>query len=131
MNFLDAQCEVSGDKVLLNVGPAKIELPPAKAKKLIDGGYAGKTVVLGIRPEDVHDEPMFIASSPNTVIEATIRVYEMLGAEVYLHFDYEGANMTARVDPRTTARNGDTVKFAFDAEKIHVFDKETEMTITN
>ena len=88
MNFLDAQCEVSGDKVLLNVGPAKIELPPAKAKKLIDGGYAGKTVVLGIRPEDVHDEPMFIASSPNTVIEATIRVYEMLGAEVYLHFDY-------------------------------------------
>ena len=82
MNFLDAQCEGSGDKVLLNVGPAKIELPPAKAKKLIDGGYAGKTVVLGIRPEDVHDEPMFIASSPNTVIEATIRVYEMLGAEV-------------------------------------------------
>ena len=131
MNFLDAKCEVNGDKVLLNVGPAKIELPPAKAKKLIDGGYAGKTVVLGIRPEDVHDEPMFIASSPNTVIEATIRVYEMLGAEVYLDFDYEGATMTARVDPRTTARNGDTVKFAFDAEKIHVFDKETEMTITN
>ena len=131
MNFLDAKCEVSGDKVVLNVGPAKIELPPAKAKKLIDGGYAGKTVVLGIRPEDVHDEPMFIASSPNTVIEATIRVYEMLGAEVYLHFDYEGVTMTARVDPRTTARNGDTVKFAFDAEKIHVFDKETEMTITN
>ena len=131
MNFLDAKCEVSGDKVLLNVGPAKIELPPAKAKKLIEGGYAGKTVVLGIRPEDVHDEPMFITASPNTVIEATIRVYEMLGAEVYLHFDYEGANMTARVDPRTTARTGDTVKFAFDAEKIHVFDKETEMTITN
>ena len=52
MNFLDAKCEVTGDKVLLNVGPAKIELPPAKAKKLIDGGYAGKTVVLGIRPED-------------------------------------------------------------------------------
>ncbi len=131
MNFLDAKCEVNGDKVLLNVGPAKIELPPAKAKKLIDGGYEGKTVVLGIRPEDVHDEQMFIASSPNTVIEATIRVYEMLGAEVYLHFDYEGATMTARVDSRTTARNGDTVKFAFDAEKIHVFDKETEMTITN
>ena len=55
----------------------------------------------------------------------------MLGAEVYLYFDYAGASMTARVDPRTTARTGDTVKFAFDAEKIHVFDKETECTITN
>ena len=39
--------------------------------------------------------------------------------------------MTARVDPRTSARTGDTVKFALDAEKIHVFDKETELTITN
>lgn len=131
MNFVDAVCKVKGDKVMLQAGPSDIELPPAKAKKLLDGGYDGKTVVLGIRPEDVHDEQMFIESSPNTVIEATIRVYEMLGAEVYLYFDYEGSNMTARVDPRTTARTGDTVKFALDAEKIHVFDKETELTITN
>ena len=131
MNFLDAVCQKKGDKVVLKVGPADIELPPAKAKKLIDGGYEGKTVVLGIRPEDVHDEQMFITSSPNTVIQAKIRVYEMLGAEVYLHFDYEGATMTARVDSRTTARTGDHVKFALDAEKIHVFDKETQVTITN
>jgi len=131
MNFMDAVCNVKGDKVTLQVGPSSIELPPGKSKKLIEGGYAGKTVVLGIRPEDVHDEQMFIESSPNTVIKATIRVYEMLGAEVYLYFDYEGSSMTARVDPRTTARTGDTVKFALDAEKIHVFDKETEETITN
>jgi len=131
MNFMDAVCNVKGDKVTLQVGPSSIALPPGKSKKLIEGGYAGKTVVLGIRPEDVHDEQMFIESSPNTVIKATIRVYEMLGAEVYLYFDYEGSSMTARVDPRTTARTGDTVKFALDAEKIHVFDKETEETITN
>ena len=130
MNFVDAVCKVKGDKVYLQAGPSAIELPPAKAKKLIEGGYDGKTVVLGIRPEDVHDEQMFIEASPNTVIEATIRVYEMLGAEVYLYFDYEGTSMTARVNPRTTARTGDTVKFALDAEKIHVFDKETEKTIT-
>ena len=131
MNFVDAACKVKGGKVVLQAGPSEIELPPAKAKKLIDGGYEGKTVILGIRPEDVHDEEMFIEASPNTVIEATIRVYEMLGAEVYLYFDYEGSSMTARVDPRTTARTGDTVKFALDAEKIHVFDKETELAITN
>lgn len=123
MNFVDATCKVVGDNVYLVAGPSEIELPPSKAKKLIDGGYAGKTVVLGIRPEDVHDEQMFIEASPNTVIEAKIRVYEMLGAEVFLYFDYEGSSMTARVDPRTTARTGDTVKFALDAEKIHVFDK--------
>ena len=131
MNFVDAKCKVVGNKVYLVAGPSEIELPPAKAKKLIDGGYEGKTVVLGIRPEDVHDEQMFIEASPNTVIEAKIRVYEMLGAEVFLYFDYEGSSMTARVDPRTTARTGDTVKFALDAEKIHIFDKETQVTITN
>ena len=131
MNFLDATCKVNGGKVSLQVGEANIALPDAKGKKLIEGGYEGKTVVLGIRPEDVHDEADFIAKSPDTCIEATIRVYEMLGAEANLYFDYEGANMTARVEPRTPARPGDTVKFAFDADKIHVFDKETEMTITN
>ena len=131
MNFVDAKCKVNGKKVSMIAGPASIELPEAKAKKLIEGGYDGKTVVLGIRPEDVHDEADFLAKSPNTIIEATIRVYEMLGAEVYLHFDYEGSTMTARVDPRTSARTGDTVKFALDADRIHVFDKETENTITN
>ena len=131
MNFLDAKCEADGDKIVLDLGESKITLEGAKAKKVIEGGYDGKTVVVGIRPEDVHDEESFIASSPNTVIESEIRVYEMLGAEVYLYFDYAGTNMTARVNPRTTARTGDTVKFALDANKIHIFDKETEMVITN
>ena len=131
MNFLDAVVEVSGETANLKVAGSNIPLPPAKSKKLIEGGYDGKTVVLGIRPEDVHDEPEFRAKSPDTVIEAKIRVYEMLGAEVFLYFDYEGSSMTARVEPKTTARTGDVVKFALDADKIHVFDKETEQTITN
>ena len=54
-----------------------------------------------------------------------------MGAEVYLYFSVNGSNMTARVNPRTKARTGDTVKFALDVDKIHVFDKETELTITN
>ena len=131
MNFADATVNVKGNEVVLRVGDFDIKLPPSKSKKLIDGGYAGKTVVMGIRPEDVHDSQMFIESSPETVVESTIRVYELLGAEVFLYFDVEGFPMTARVDPRTTARTGDKVKFALDAEKIHVFDKETELTITN
>ena len=131
MNFLDAECIVKGETAELKVGKSTIKLNHAKSKKLIDGGYAGKTVVLGIRPEDVHDSQMFIETSPDSVVEAEIRVYELLGAEVYLYFDVENFPMTARVDPRTTARTGDTVKFALDVEKIHVFDKDTELVITN
>ena len=39
--------------------------------------------------------------------------------------------MTAKVASRTPARLGDHIKLALDPEKIHVFDKETELTITN
>ena len=108
-----------------------LDLPASKAKAVIDGGYDGKTVVMGIRPENVHDSQMFIETSKDSVVECKINVYELLGAEVYLYFDCEGFPMTARVDPRTTARSGDTVKFALDMEKVHLFDKETEITITN
>ena len=55
----------------------------------------------------------------------------MLGAEVFLYFDIEEVSCTARVNPRTTARPGDTVKLALDLTKLHVFDKETEQVITN
>ena len=131
MNFLDAVVEQKDDLVVLNTAGNRIALPPAKSKKLIEGGYVGKTVVFGIRPEDVYDSEMFIETSPQSVFESTIKVYELLGAEVYLYFELEKFPMTARVDPRTTARPGDVVKFAIDVEKIHVFDKETEQVITN
>ncbi len=130
MNFLDAEVEVQGDKASLKIAGQSIELPPAKAKKLIEGGYAGKTVTFGIRPEDVDDSEMVVNTS-KAVFESTINVYELLGAEVYLYFDLAEFPITARVDSRTTARPGDKVKFAFDVEKIHIFDKETEQTITN
>ena len=130
MNFMDAVVRVNGTAVTLEVAGQSIPLPPAKAKKLIDGGYNGKTVTMGIRPEDVYDSEMFIETA-KCVFSSTIKVYELLGAEVFLYFDLGEFAMTARVDPRSNARPGDTVRFAFDVEKIHVFDKETEQVITN
>ena len=131
MNFLDAVVSVEGDNAVLDLGESKITLSGDKAKKIIDGGYDGKTVVMGIRPEDVYDDEAVIAANPGTTIESAVRVYELLGAEVYLYFDYAGANFTARVKPTTTARTGDVVKLALEPSKIHVFDKETEMAITH
>ena len=129
MNFVDAKIEANGDEVSAIVGDSRLKVPVSKAKALVAGGYAGKTVCMGIRPEDIHDSQMFIDASPNTVFDAKIRVYELLGAEVFLYFDYAGAQLTARVDPRTTARTGDEVRFAFDMEKSHFFDKDTEQII--
>ena len=131
MNFLDAQIAEKGGDLIAKVGEYDIVIPAAKAKVLKDGGYVGKTVVLGIRPEDIHDSQMFIEASPSTPMTSTVKVYELLGAEVFLYFDVNGTQVTARVDPRTNSKTGDTIKFAFDMEKSHFFDKETELTICN
>lgn len=131
MNFIDAQVVKVGSDVVLTFGNNAIKVSEARGKTLIENGYEGKTVVLGIRPEDIHDEQIFLNQSPDTVVDAEIKVYEMLGAEVFLYFSLDQYEITARVNPRTTARPGDTIKVAFDASKIHLFDKETEQVITN
>lgn len=131
MNFMDAVCKVHGEEVRLEFGDFSIVLPPQKAKKLIDGGYADKTVVMGIRPDDIDDSQIQIETYGDTVIEADVTGYELLGSEVLLYYTVAGVNMTARVDARTTAKIGDHIRLALDPEKIHVFDKESELTITN
>ena len=131
MNFIDAEVSVVNGKAALNFDKYSIVLPDAKSKKLIDGGYEGKTVIFGIRPEDISDNAEFIAKFPEAVIESDVTGYELLGAEVLLYYSVAKANMTARVDSDTPARYGDHIKLAMDPNKIHVFDKETELTITN
>lgn len=131
MNIIESTVVKSGNTAALQFGTHSIKLPEAKGKKVLDAGYENKTVMLGIRPEDVKDEEMFISSSPDSVVNATVRVYELLGAEVYLYFSVDQFDVTARVNPRTTARPGDTIKVAFDLSKVHVFDKETEQVITH
>ena len=131
MNLIDAKLQKEGNNVVVAFGENKIILPEAKAKVLESKGYVGKEVVFGIRPEDIHDEEAFLAASQGNVIKAHIKVYEMLGAEVYLYFDEGDTTFTARVNPRTTARVGDTVDFALDLSKIHIFDKETENVVLN
>jgi len=129
MNFMDAVVENRGEDVFLKVGANTLKLPISKIAKFKDGSYNGKTVVLGIRPEDIHDEEVFINSSPDTTFDATIKVYELLGAEVFLYFPVGDVEFTARVNPRTTARVGDAVKFALDLSKMHIFDKESGLAI--
>ena len=133
MNFMDVEIAQSGDAVTANVDGQAIPIPDEKAKVLVDAGYVGKTVVMGIRPEDVYDAN-FLAEKVTTrdaKLSVEIKAYELLGAEVYLYFDFGGGQMTARVDPKTPARTGDTVSFILDMNASHFFDKDSEQVICN
>jgi multiple sugar transport system ATP-binding protein len=131
MNFINAQLVKRGDELHLLFGKDDIRLPEGKAKKLEGTDYIGKEVVLGIRPENLHDEAVFIESMPDNLVEAEISVVENLGSETYLYMTIDGVDCTAKVNARTKARAGDKIKVALDANKIHLFDKETERTIIN
>ena len=130
MNLIDAEVVQSGSQVTLKMSDTvSITLPAEKSEKL--KSYVGKTVVVGIRPEDIKDDEEFVAAHADHTFEAQVKVYELLGAEVNLHYDIAQTTCTAKVNPRTTARPGDTVKFAMDIARLHVFDKETEQVITH
>ena len=132
MNMMEAIVKKTGSDVMLAVGNYDIKLTDTKAKALEDGGYIGKPVIMGIRPEDLHDEEAFIAATGSgAVVEATVEVTELLGAEVFLYLDLAGQPAVARVNPRTTAKSSDQIKIAFALDKIHVFDRDTEKTITS
>ena len=131
MNFLDATLNKDAKGYYLELSGDKILLP---AEKTADGkldAYVGKKIKAGIRPEDIKDDPEFIAKHSECKLETTVEVSELMGSEIYLYLVYKGNKMTARVAPTSKAKNGSTVTVAFDPHKIHLFDPETELAILN
>ncbi|MGI5935802.1 MAG: ABC transporter ATP-binding protein [Oscillospiraceae bacterium] len=112
---------------------AKIALPDYKGRKPEVLAQIGKKVIFGIRPNDIHNNPDFMAKHPEGVVECTLDLTEMLGAESNLYLKLGDIDFTAVVDTRTitSIRSGDTVRVCFDTSAIHLFDYETEKTITN
>ena len=141
MNFIEAKLLKEGENYLVEFGSEdtktragvkyKIQLPASKNKDNCLEAYAGKEVIMGIRPENVHNEEDLIEIHKDGIVEADVEVTELMGAETYLYMNCEGQSINARVSPTNTARPGDKIKIAFETAKIHLFDKETELTICN
>jgi multiple sugar transport system ATP-binding protein len=87
----------------------------------------GKTVVMGIRPEDLDAVP----NSQAHDLEADIEIAELMGSEISLHVDCAGNKMVVRAASNYAGREGDVAALVVDREKIHLFDKETELAIAH
>lgn len=131
MNFINAKMEKRGEEIHLKFGANDIKLPEGKAKKLEGTDYVGKDVVIGIRPECLHEEAVYLESMPDCVVTAKVEVVEMLGSETLLYMFIDDVSVTARANPRTKIRSGDIIKVAVDTNRVHIFDKETEKVILN
>lgn len=140
MNFIETTAEVWNQTVFLLFGNQKVKLNVAVSKKLIESGYVGKKVTLGIRPEDVYTASNQDAGRNQNVgrnldagddmgmdVKMQVQVREMLGAEVLLHGVLDdGTQLSVKEKPDCEAREGETVTLYFDSSKILLFDTETE-----
>ncbi len=143
MNFINGSLEKRGEDVYFNFEKVSIKLPAEKASNPALQEYIGQEVIVGLRPECIHDQPAQIEAYADSTMEAFVEVTELMGAEIYLYLNIgrseegdnkikvvnEGTNLIARVSSRSTSRAGDTIKIAFDTSRIHIFDKDTERCI--
>lgn len=141
MNFIDSKLVKKDGKFMVEFGTEDtkstrgtkyyIPLPDSKNKDNVLDQYVDKEVIMGIRPEDVHDEPRLLEEFHDCKVNAEVEVTELMGAETFLYLNVEGFSFTARVEPTSTARPGDTIEVALENIKVHLFDKDTERTICN
>ncbi len=133
MNTCEATLVDEGGVTYLTFGEGcKIALPENKGRKPEVLAYAGKKVIFGIRPNDIHADQAYLAQFPERTIDVQVELTELLGAESNLYLSNGDNQFTAVVETGSTnCKLGDKIKVYFDTAKIHIFDYDTEKTITN
>jgi multiple sugar transport system ATP-binding protein len=155
MNLLDARLESADGGPEVVVGAHRLGVPRAVlAEHPRLEQYLGRDVVLGIRPENLHDAALAHEPDPASIINLAVELREELGSEVNVHCateaggtapvvplgpvadgDAAGAEddgapvrrpmLVARLDPRTAIREGQTAALHVDLAALHFFDPAT------
>ncbi|HEY5983855.1 MAG TPA: sn-glycerol-3-phosphate ABC transporter ATP-binding protein UgpC [Anaerolineales bacterium] len=126
MNFFPASIQKDGG-LFADTGDFRIPIPAGRSTILEP--YAGKNVVVGIRPEDIHDALFVPPNIPAAKISAKVDVTELMGNEILLYLVAGKNTFVARVDPRSQLRVGNQAEMALNMEKLHIFDAVSEQAI--
>nr|NNM91399.1 sn-glycerol-3-phosphate ABC transporter ATP-binding protein UgpC [Bacilli bacterium] len=129
MNFIQGTIKEEGGVLSFTANGISLTIPEGRHEILRQKGAINKPVILGIRPENIHDEPVYAQTYPGGVFEANVDVVEHMGSEMYLFMDVSGQQLTARIVARSDVKVGDRPKLTVDMSKLHIFDKETEESI--
>ncbi len=126
MNFFNVRYE---NGYITDGQDFKLNLPGGKCKMLKDFGYEGKDLIFGIRPEDIHNEPLVLESNPDLIVKSKVAVSELLGAETMLYSVIGEHEFISRVGSQDLYKPGEVVELSFNLNKAHFFDKDTEKAI--
>jgi multiple sugar transport system ATP-binding protein len=127
MNFFPGKLRKDGANLVVDTGDFVVTIPPSKTKPY--EAHAGKDVIFGIRPENIHDSDFIPPNIATENVNVKVDVTELMGNEIFLYL-VSGKNIfVSRVDPRSKLRVGQQAAVAFDMDSIHIFDAETEQAI--
>ncbi|HPH97209.1 MAG TPA: sn-glycerol-3-phosphate ABC transporter ATP-binding protein UgpC [Anaerolineaceae bacterium] len=124
MNFFSGSLRKDGANLFVDTGDFAIKVPENRVATYMP--LAGKEIVFGIRPEDIHNPtfaPPGIHAEP---VEAKVDVTELMGNEIFLYLVTGKHSCVARVDPRTRFMIGDKVQVVFNMDNFHIFDLSTD-----
>jgi multiple sugar transport system ATP-binding protein len=122
MNFFNARLEKADGGLVVDAGAFRVPVPPSKVPAF--DAHAGKPVIFGIRPEDIHDphfSPPGIHAAP---VSVKVDVTELMGNEIFLYLLAGASNFVGRVDPRTEVRTGMDTQIVFNMDNMHLFEPE-------
>lgn len=126
MNFIHGRVSKEG---IFTAGKHTIELPKDKFEIVKYHKMIEKEIVLGIRPEDIHDDQVVKKAYPNATLDLVVDVAELLGAETNIYTLVHESNICASVDARTNIHIGDKLQLTLDMNKVHFFDPETQQSL--
>ncbi len=127
MNFFDAQLKEENGNMVVETDVFKVIVPEE-----VRGRYEqhmGKSVIFGIRPEDIHDPDYQPTGTITAIVQANVDVVEQMGFEMIVYFESQGKTFLGRLDPRTSARVGMQMGTAFNMANMHLFDAETDESL--
>ncbi|MBI5946573.1 MAG: sn-glycerol-3-phosphate ABC transporter ATP-binding protein UgpC [Chloroflexi bacterium] len=127
MNLLPGKLTGTPEEMRIELKGFELSLPAERSKRV--ASFAGRDVICGIRPEDMHDRAFVRAEVRGQVIQGRVEVTEMMGNERFLHLLVHEQELLARVDARTRARAGQDVSLLVDVDRVHIFDAATEKVL--
>jgi multiple sugar transport system ATP-binding protein len=159
MNMLEATLERRNGGYVANAGSQSLALD----RETLDAhpalsSYAGRPVILGIRPEDLEDAALVTDAPPDRRLRGTVSLKEALGSEIMVHFAVDAkpavtedvrelaedtdavqvrqlseekahTTMTGRFNARSHVREGEEAEIAVDTRSLHFFDPDTGLGI--
>ncbi|MEM4563863.1 MAG: ABC transporter ATP-binding protein [Desulfurococcaceae archaeon] len=128
MNFINAFVVKEGDRLLLDIGVAKLEIPADVSKLLQEQLVEAAEVILGIRPRDIVIVEKLEHEGKN-VIPGVVYVYEPLGDEAIVNVNLGSTIVKAIVPAYMKLSIDQKVFLKFREDRLYVFDRNSEMNI--